>query len=159
MKQNSIKSITAISIAIMVFCGLSAFIVIVQGIFGFVSPEQVGVIWSDEMEIKAFQIFIATGRILGGAFFFGLITAFLVKTIKGLKNGILFPASNVPILYFSALALFVYNFCYNNGGILTGGESNLLLDTDDITISLIVVAFAMIYKIAVKISDENSLTI
>ena len=118
-----------------------------------------GVIWSDEMEIIAFQIFIATGRILGGAFFFGLITAFLVKTIKGLKNGILFPASNVPILYFSALALFVYNFCYNNGGILTGGESNLLLDTDDITISLIVVAFAMIYKIAVKISDENSLTI
>jgi hypothetical protein len=159
MKQNSIKSITAISIAIMVFCGLSAFIVIVQGIFGFVSPENVGVIWSAEMEIKTFQIFIAIGRILGGAFFFGLITAFLVKTIKGLKNGILFPASNVRILYFSALALFVYNFCYNNGGILTGGESNLLLDTDDITISLIVVAFAMIYKIAVKISDENSLTI
>ena len=157
MKQNSIKSITAISIAIMVFCGLSALLVIVQGFFGFVSPEKVGVVWLDEM--KTFQIFIASGRILGGAFYFGLITAFLVKTIKGLKNGILFPASNVRILYFSALALFVYNFCYNNGGILTGGESNLLLDTDDIAISLILVVFAMIYKIAVKISDENSLTI
>jgi hypothetical protein len=157
MKQNSIKSITAISIAIMVFCGLSALLVIVQGFFGFVSPEKVGVVWLDEM--KTFQIFIATGRILGGAFYFGLITAFLVKTIKGLKNGILFPASNVRILYFSALALFVYNFCYNNGGILTGGESNLILDTDDIAISLILVVFAMIYKIAVKISDENSLTI
>ncbi len=157
MKQNSIKSITAISIAIMVFCGLSALLVIVQGFFGFVSPEKVGVVWLDEM--KTFQIFIASGRILGGAFYFGLITAFLVKTIKGLKNGILFPASNVRILYFSALALFVYNFCYNNGGILTGGESNLILDTDDIAISLILVVFAMIYKIAVKISDENSLTI
>jgi hypothetical protein len=157
MKQNSIKSITAISIAIMVFCGLSALLVIVQGFFGFVSPEKVGVVWLDEM--KTFQIFIATGRILGGAFYFGLITAFLVKTIKGLKNGILFPASNVRILYFSALALFVYNFCYNNGGILTGGESNLILDTDDIAISLILVVFAMIYKIAVKVSDENSLTI
>ena len=157
MKQNSIKSITAISIAIMVFCGLSALLVIVQGFFGFVSPEKVGVVWLDEM--KTFQIFIATGRILGGAFYFGLITAFLVKTIKGLKNGILFTASNVRILYFSALALFVYNFCYNNGGILTGGESNLILDTDDIAISLILVVFAMIYKIAVKISDENSLTI
>lgn len=157
MKQNSIKSITAISIAIMVFCGLSALLVIVQGFFGFVYPEKVGVVWLDEM--KTFQIFIATGRILGGAFYFGLITAFLVKTIKGLKNGILFPASNVRILYFSALALFVYNFCYNNGGILTGGESNLILDTDDIAISLILVVFAMIYKIAVKISDENSLTI
>lgn len=157
MKQNSIKSITAISIAIMVFCGLSALLVIVQGFVGFVSPEQVGVVWSDEM--KAFQLFIATGRMLGGALFFGLITAFLVKTIKGLKNGILFPASNVRILYLSSPVLFLYNFCYNNVGILTGSSSNLLLDTDDIAISLILVVFAMIYKIAVRISDENSLTI
>ena len=102
---------------------------------------------------------VALGRMLGGAAFFGLITAFLIKSIMGLKNGVLFPASNVPVLYFSALALFIYNFCYANGGILTGADHNLLLDTDDITISLIIVVFAMIYKIAVKISDENSLTI
>ena len=157
MKQNSIKSITAISIAIMVFCGLSAILVIVQGIVGFVSPENMGVVWSDEL--INFQIVIASGRILGGAAFFCLITAFLVKTIKGLKNGILFPASNVRILYFSALALFISNFCCSNVGIMTGSQSNLLLDTDDITISLILVLFAMIYKIAVKISEENRLTI
>ena len=144
MKQNSIKSITAISIAIMVFCGLSAILVIVQGIVGFVSPENMGVVWSDEL--INFQIVIASGRILGGAAFFCLITAFLVKTIKGLKNGILFPASNVRILYFSALALFISNFCCSNVGIMTGSQSNLLLDTDDITISLILVLFAMIYK-------------
>lgn len=157
MKQNSIKSITAISIAIMVFCGVSAIMVIVQGIVGFVSPENVGVVWSDEL--INFQIVIASGRILGGAAFFCLITAFLVKTIKGLKNGILFPASNVRILYFSALALYISNFCCSNVGIMSGSESNLLLDTDDIAISLILVLFAMIYKIAVKISEENRLTI
>lgn len=157
MKQNSIKSITAISIAIMAFCGLSALLVIVQGFVGFVSPEQVGVIWSDEL--MAFQIVVASGRILGGVAFFALITAFLVKTIRGLKNGVIFPASNVPILYLCALTLFIYNFCYSNGGIMTGTSKNLLLDTDDIAISLILVVFAMIYKIAVRISDENSLTI
>lgn len=157
MKQNSIKSITAISIAIMLFCGLSAILVIVQGIVGFVSPENMGVVWSDEL--INFQIVIASGRILGGAAFFCLMTAFLVKTIKGLKNGILFPASNVRILYFSALALFISNFCCSNVGIMTGSESNLLLDSDDISISLILVLFAMIYKIAVKISEENRLTI
>ena len=157
MKQNSIKSITAISIAIMVFCGLSAIMVIVQGIVGFVSPENMGVVWSDEL--INFQIVIASGRILGGTAFFCLITAFLVKTIKGLNNGTLFPASNVRILYFSALALFISNFCCSNVGIMTGSASNLLLDTDDITISLILVLFAMIYKIAVKISEENRLTI
>lgn len=157
MKQNSIKSITAISVAIIAFCGLSALFVLAQGFIGFISPENIGVIWSEE--IKGFQMLVALGRMLGGAAFFGLITAFLIKSIKGLKNGVLFPASNVPVLYFSALALFIYNFCYANGSILTGADHNLLLDTDDITISLIIVVFAMIYKIAVKISDENSLTI
>ena len=89
MKQNSIKSITAISIAIMVFCGLSALLVIVQGFFGFVSPEKVGVVWLDEM--KTFQIFIASGRILGGAFYFGLITAFLVILYTHTKSDIIVP--------------------------------------------------------------------
>lgn len=157
MKQQSIKSITAMSVAIIAFCGLSALLVLVQGFIGFISPENIGVIWSEK--IKGFQMFVALGRMLGGTAFFGLITAFLFKTIRGLKNGVIFPASNVPIIYLCALSLFIYNFCYSNGGIMTGTSKNLLLDTDDIALSLIFVVFAMIYKIAVRISDENSLTI
>lgn len=157
MKQNSLKSITVVSIIIIVFCALSAIFVIGQGLVMFIKPANIGVVWSDS--IMTFQLLVAIGRPLGGAVFFGLITTFLVNTIKGLKSGNLFPAVNVPILHVSAIALFVYNFCYSNGGILASSEHNLLLDTDDVAISLIVVVFAMIYKIAVKVSEENSLTI
>ena len=157
MQKNSIKSITAMAVAIVVLCGLSAFFVAVQGCFTFISPEKVGVIWSDDL--KWLQTLVAGGRMLGGISFFGLVTAFLVESIRGLKRGILFPAGNVTILYMSALAFFIYHFCYSNIGILTGTERNLLLDTDDVAISLIFVLFAMIYKIAVKVSEENSLTI
>ena len=156
MKQDSIKSITAISVIIIFFCALSAAFVIGQGLVAFISPTDVGVVWNDAN--KALQLLVAIGRPFGGAAFFVLITTFLIKTIKGLRSGILFPKSNVPILYFSALALFIYNFCYSNGGILTGKDA-LLIDTDDIGISMILVVFAMIYKIAVKVSEENSLTI
>ncbi|MBE6216877.1 MAG: DUF2975 domain-containing protein [Bacteroidales bacterium] len=157
MKQNSLKSITMVSVIIIVFCALSAALVVMQGIVSFIKPENMGVTWSDS--VKGFQLFVAIGRPLGGIIFFGLITTFLVKTIKGLKNGNLFPAANVPVLYVSAIALFIYNFCYSNGGILTGSAHNILIDTDDVAISLIVVVFAMIYRIAVKVSEENSLTI
>ena len=156
MKKNSIKSITAISVIIIFFCALSAVFVIVQGIVMFIKPADIGVVWDDAN--KALHLLVAIGRPLGGAAFFVLMTTFLIKTIKGLKSGILFPRSNVPILYFSALALFIYNFCYSNGGVLTGKDA-LLIDTDDIGISMIFVVFAMIYKIAVKVSEENSLTI
>ena len=157
MNRSSIKSITMVSVMIIVFCALSAAFVVMQGIMAFVKPENIGVAWSDS--VKGFQLFVAIGRPLGGALFFGLITTFLVKTIKGLKNGSLFPAVNVPILYASAIALFIYSFCYSNVGILTGSEHNLLIDTDDVVVSLILVVFAMIYRIAVKVSEENSLTI
>ena len=92
MKQNSIKSITAVSVIIIIFCALSAFIVIGQGIVMFIKPENIGVIWSDEN--KGLQLLVAIGRPLGDAAFFGLITTFLIKTIKGLKDGILFPSGN-----------------------------------------------------------------
>ena len=157
MKQSSIKSVSGMSVAILVFCGLSALFVSVQGCVTFLSPEQVGTVWLDEL--KGFQVLVAVGKILGGVSFFGLIAAFLIKSIRALKNGILFPAANVPVLYWSAFVLFVYNFCKSNVGILTGSEHNLLLDLDDVAVSLIFVVFAMLYKIAVKVSDENSLTI
>lgn len=156
MKKNSTKSITAIAVIIIIFCALSAALAIAQGIITLIKPSAYGVVWSDTG--KGLQLLVAIGRPLGGAAFFGLITAFLVKTIKGLKNGIIFPSANVPILYLSALALFIYNFCYSNGGILTGKDA-LLIDTDDVGISLIFVVFAMLYKIAVRVSEENSLTI
>ena len=156
MKKNSIKSITVVAVIIILFCALSAFFVIGQGIVMLIKPENIGVVWNDADKIL--QIIIAIGRPLGGAAFFGLITAFLIKTIKGLRNGILFPSANVTILYLSALALFIYNFCYSNGWVLTGTNA-LLIDTDDVGISMIFVVFAMIYKIAVKVSEENSLTI
>lgn len=156
MKKSSTRSITAIAVIIIIFCALSAAFVIGQGIVMLIKPAAIGVVWSDTE--KGLQLLIAIGRPLGGAAFFGLITTFLIKTIKGLKNGILFPSANVTILYLSALALFIYNFCYSNGGILTGKDA-LLIDTDDVGISLIFVVFAMIYRIAVRVSEENSLTI
>lgn len=157
MNKRSIKSITAIAVAIVVLCGLSILIVAVQGYFTFLSPDKVGVLWSEDL--KVIQTWVAGGRVLGGASFYALITAFLMKSIKGLKSGILFPAGNVPVLYLCALAFFIYHFCQSNVGLLTGTEQNLLFDTDDLVISFIIVAFAMIYKVAVKVSEENSLTI
>ncbi|MBQ8421485.1 MAG: hypothetical protein IJX11_04405 [Bacteroidales bacterium] len=157
MKQNSTKSIKAVSVIIITFCTLSALFVFGQTYAMYAVPDGMNVKWSDSL--KGFQISIIIGRTVGAAVFFGLISAFLIKTIKGLESGVLFPAANVPILYLSAIFLFVYNFSTSNGGIVTGAEEALLIDTDDVIFSLIFVVFAMIYKIAVKVSEENSLTI
>lgn len=81
------------------------------------------------------------------------------NSLKSLRNGILFPKCNVGILYGSAASFFLYRFCDSNIGIVCGAERNILLNTDDLMASLIIVIFAVIYKVAVKVSMENSLTI
>lgn len=76
MKQNSIKSITAVSVIIIIFCALSAFIVIGQGIVMFIKPENIGVIWSDEN--KGLQLLVAIGHPLQGS---GISTGFQRHTL------------------------------------------------------------------------------
>ena len=44
-------------------------------------------------------------------------------------------------------------------GIASGVERNLLINLDDVIVLLVIIIFAIIYKFAVKVSEENSLTI
>lgn len=157
MKRNTTKSMMAVAILIIIFCVLNALHAAVLGIAGIISPDEHGIVLMEE--VKAVQISMIIGIVIGGVTFCGLMTTFIIKSIKAVRNGVLFPACNVRILYFSALALFVYRFCYGNTHILNGTDRNITLNIDDLVMPMIMVLFAMIYKIAVTVSEENSLTI
>lgn len=157
MEKNSTKSLKWLSAVVIFLCILNAVHAVVQGIGCMVSPEEYGAVWFDDA--KVLQIMILTGRMLGGIMLSLLMTAFIFNSLKSLKNGILFPWCNVGILYASAVSYFVYTFCNSNIVIVAGVERNILLNADDLMVSLIIVIFAVIYKVAVKVSMENSLTI
>ena len=157
MKKNSTKSLKWPSAVVLLLCAETAVHITLQGIGTLIDPSGFGVNWTED--IKWFQMTILIGRMIGGLAFSILMCAFIINSGKSLKNGIPFPRRNVGILYGTAASLFIYKFFQSNLGIVTGSERNLLIDTDNLTIALMIVIFAIIYNVAVKVSEENSLTI
>ena len=155
MKQNSTKSLKWLA-GVAVFFSLFATARMTVQTVGFFYGRPYPAVWIDGLEV--FQGSIAIFRLLGGIALFGLLIAFLLNSIKGLNNGVLFPRKNISTLFCTAAASFVFLFCNTNIDLVLG-ERVLKLDIQEILVPTIICAFAIVYKAAVKVSEENSLTI
>lgn len=160
MKKNSTKKLYIVLGIILFISTVNALQVTCQGIGGLISPESFGIEWL-EMD-KWMQITVLVGRMVGGLVFSALLYAFTINTIKGYKAGVLFPRKNFGILIACSVALFVFMFCYDNMalvGIANDAVRQIAIDLNTVVCSLTFVVFALMYKIAIKVSEENSLTI
>lgn len=117
--------------------------------------------WSED--IYPFQLTVLLARLLFCTAYYATIIIFIVRTIKGLKSGIIFPQSNVPLLFTTA-------GCYFIGTLMSDNYDNILLtqtpnatyfaiESNTILITFIYIIFALLYKIAANVSEENNLTI
>ena len=160
MKKNSTKKLYTVLGIILFISTVNALHATCQGIGGLISPESFGIEWL-EMD-KWMQITVLVGRMVGGLVFSALLYAFTINTIKGYKAGVLFTRKNCGILIACSVALFVYMFCYDNMalvGIANDAVRQIVLDLNTVVCSMTFVVFALMYKIAIKVSEENSLTI
>lgn len=160
IKKRSTKKLYTVLGIILFLSTINALHVTCQGIGGLVSPESFGVKWL-EMD-KWMQVTVLIGRMTGGLAFSALLYAFTINTIKGYKAGVLFPRKNFGILMACSIALFVYMFCYDNMhlvGLNNDAVRQIALDLNTVICSLTFVVFALMYKVAIKVSEENSLTI
>ena len=108
------------------------------------------------------QYAVLIGRMVGRLVYSALLTIFICNTAKAAKTGILFPKQNFGILIGSAVSLFVYRFFYDNVSLLHLGDDQIraiCISSDSLIYSLIIVAFALMYRVASKVSEENNLTI
>ena len=160
MKNNSTKKLYTVLGIILFLSTVNALHVTFQGIGGLVCPESFGIQWLDTD--KWMQVTVLIGRMVGGLAFSALLYAFTINTVKGYKAGVLFPRKNFAILMACSVALFVYVFCYDNMqlvGLPNDAVRQIELDLNTVVSSLTFVVFALMYKVAVKVSEENSLTI
>ena len=157
MKQNSTKSLKWLTGVAAFFC-LIAVVRMTTQTLGFFFGRSVAqrAIWIDGLEL--FQGSIAVFRLIAGIALFGLLLAFMVNSIKGLNSGVLFPRKNISILVCAAVASFVFFFCNTNIGMILG-ERVFKLDITEIIVPAIICTFAIMYKVAVRVSEENNLTI
>ena len=86
---------------------------------------------------------------------------FTINSTRRLKAGTLFPASNVGILFGCAAAHLFYKLATQNMPVLFEARRSITLDLgyDELLITTFICIFAIVYKVAGMIAEENSLTI
>ena len=158
MNNSTQKSIRNLSIAILAIGCITLIYLYVQMISqlwlnNFITP----ITWNPE--IKGWQIFILVARFIGITLLFALCCVFLYRINQGLKDGEIFPKSNISLIRWTALVAAFLAFVHSNYDAVIKGESELMLNSNVILIPLIVLLFAGLYKMAYLTAKDSKLAI
>ena len=158
MNNSTQKSIRNLSTAILVIGGLAlAWTFILMFCQIWMDNNIHHIIWNPE--IKGWQIFILASRFIGLTLLYVLCWVFLYRTNRGLKDGDIFPKSNISLLRWSTLIAALLSLVHSNYGAVMKGESELSLDSSIILVPLIVLLFAGLYKMAYLAAKDSKLAI
>ena len=158
MKNSTTNSIKWLSIAILFFATLSVVFIYFQMVNQlWLSPEQQRVVWNPDK--RAWQIFIIAGRFVGVTLLYVLCMIFLVRTNRSLKNGVIFPKSNIALIRWAALVTVLVTFVRSNYADVMHGGTNSVLDSNTIFVPLVVLLFAGLYKMAYLTAKDSNLAI
>ena len=158
MNNSTQKSIKRLSIATLVIGGIT---------LAYLYWEMIAQLWVDSYiypltwnpDIRGWQIFILVARFVGLTALFVLCCIFLHRTNKGLKDGEIFPKSNISLIRWTALVAALLAFVRSNYPAVVKGESEMMLESNTILIPLIVLLFARLYKMAYLAAKDSNLAI
>ena len=158
MQNSTQKNIQRLSIVTFVIGGLT---------LAYTYWEMIAQLWVDSYiypltwnpDIKGWQIFILAARFVGVTSLFILCCIFLHRTNQGLKDGEIFPKSNISLIRWGVLAVALLAFVHSNYAAVVKGESVLMLDSNTFLAPLIVLLCAGLYKMAYLAAKDSKLAI
>ena len=158
MKRNTKNLLIAVTAIVGIICIVNAVWLIVQSgsVAGWFTDYR-NIVYGDGAAENGSKI-VWRNDVLGCAFD-ALLLLFMIKSILALKSGAFFLKSNTYILISAAVCNLFYNFCNENTGILVYPSSYRNITDSMLLTPLILFAFALIYGLAVRVSEENRLTI
>ena len=155
MKHSTKKSIKWLSIAIL-------FIATVYIAFIYCATInqlwiQKSVVWNPDK--LAWQFFIIAGRLVSALLLYACCWIFLVRTNRALKNGEIFPKSNIALIRWTALVSVLATFSHANYDDVVEGCHVSVLDGNTFFFPLIILLFAGLYKMAYLAAKDSKLAI
>ena len=158
MNSSTQKRIKRLSVASLIVGGaalLYSYVQMVSQLWldNFITP----MVWNQD--ILGWQIFIFAARFVGVTLLYILCCIFLCRTNKGLKDGVIFPKSNVALIRWTALVAALLAFANANYEAVVRGESVLMVDSNFILFPLVVLLFAGLYKMACLAAEDSNLAI
>ena len=161
MKTGNYRMLVCATVFASLLCLVSFAWVLAQSYFICSGSGEGCIVWCDAL--LPLQICVFTGRLLFKSAFYLLLIVFLVKQHVAIKNGSLFPGAKVGIMYATAACFLIGETCYDNFStaliLETPRCGAFVVNGDTLIYATMLLAFALIYKVAVKVSEENNLTI
>jgi hypothetical protein len=155
MKHSTQKNIKWLSLAILLIATLNLvfiYCVTINQVW-----VQKAVTWNPDKQ--AWQSFIIAGRFIGATLLYVFCVIFLVRTNRSLKNGEIFPKSNIALIRWTALVAVLVTFVQSNYEDVLQGGTNSVLDGNTLFIPLVVLLFAGLYKMAYLTAKDSRLAI
>lgn len=85
---------------------------------------------------------------------------FLVKQMKSIKKGLLFDKSSVKYLVMWGVLWAIYDFVASNVYVMACNNFDvIIIDGTTIGVPIIAFTFAILYRLAADVAEENNLTI
>ena len=112
--------------------------------------------WSENTAMKTI---VLVCYLLGTLAMIALCVKAVFNVLKGIRENTVFPRSNEKLLFWIALADFIYLFGYWNLQVLWDNEAVLALTNNIFITPFFLLFFAFMYKVAADAVEENKLTI
>ena len=157
MKNKTLENIRLCCYLALFFCLVWAFTMVryiiadVIGLDSWARPID----WSESTALK---IIMLSFYVLGTVAMIAMCVKVVFNTLKGLRENTVFPQSNVKLMFWIALADFVYQLGFNNLSVLWNEILFQLPHTVFVT-PFFLLFFAFMYKVAADAVEENSLTV
>ena len=164
MKQKTFKNIRTVCIIALFMCVIWALVMLGHFLTMSLAPnhdffgKMVGLKimdWSTHPTAKTIYFIV---YVISTAIMIWLCVKAVCNILKGIKEGVVFPKSNVKLFYWMALADFIYMAVNRNSTFLYGFNS-IYFNHDNFTTPFIILILAMMYKVASQAVEENNLTI
>ena len=157
MKDKTLKNIRSCCYFALAFCVIWAGVTVrylIADVLGYDSWAR-PIDWSESTVLKMIML---TLYIVGAISMIGLCIKAVLNTLKGLRENTVFPKSNVKLMFWIALADFVYLLGFSNLSVLWNDILFQLPHTVFVT-PFFLLFFAFMYKVAAEAVEENKLTI
>ena len=160
MKTKSKKGLKGVTIFVSLLCVVNIVWILCQSYFVSTDSGEGCIEWHEDF--YPVQLAIFAGRLIFKTAFYALIILFMVKQCKAIRNGTIFPRANIAVIYTMAACYFIGEFCNSNmepAVMFCGSSAAIEINIDIIIYTILLVAFGILYKVAVDVSEENNLTI
>jgi len=158
MTKKTSKNIRICCFVALVFCLIWAVSMVTNFIFSIFGNTAVfhPIDWSQNTFMKVVVIFC---YMAGTIAMIGMCVKVVFNTLKGLHENIVFPRSNEKLMFWIALADFVYLFGREDFPLLWEDDVVLQLSHTNFLSPFFLLFFAFLYKVAADAVEENNLTI